>query len=628
MWNARGRLACLWTSQAARALADWCLRLFVVAELALGAAADYSWHVVTAVYIAPFILLSPFNGALSNGLPRRGVLIGSSAWCLVVAIGLAALPGPATAWPLWVAGVGLMALGHAVYSPTRYALLPAAAHDTRLPLTRVNGWIELGGSAAIVAGMLLGLHLAEGYRAGRFPLLLVPATAIALNLLALLTALPVHFPADVRRPEPPAQAIAGFFHDTRRVGRDRAARATLLGLAGFLGLVTAGSGAVFHHVRSDLLDLGGPAGYRPLYGTLASVAIGAALGSGLAGLHGHPRRSLGLVPIAATGLLAVLAWAALHQSIHWLPALLLGVTAGLANVPLRAAYQAAVPPDARGNGMAVMNLAVYVTTTALALLMTALASSRILRTPLDQLAVLAVLAGVGALVCWYVLFLPWLEQTIEIVCWPLWRIRAHGPGLDRFPARGPLIVLGNHTAWMDAVWMMKLLPRQLTPMMTSDFYDLPGIRWLMRHVVHPIRVPAIPFRREAPELDEAVAILDRGGCLLIFPEGWVKRNPDQLLRQFGQGVWRILERRPDTPVVVCWIEGGWGSLTSYDRGPPLRNKPIDWWRPIDVAIREPEVLDPSLLKDQRATRAYLMRACLETRTLLGLPPEKSALASV
>jgi 1-acyl-sn-glycerol-3-phosphate acyltransferase len=140
----------------------------------------------------------------------------------------------------------------------------------------------------------------------------------------------------------------------------------------------------------------------------------------------------------------------------------------------------------------------------------------------------------------------------------------------------------------------------------------------MVHVVGAIRVPEATFRREAPELHVAADVLRRGGCLLIFPEGGLRRREDQLARPFGQGVWHILRELPQTPVVVCWIEGGWGSFMSYRSGLPMTNKPMDWWRAIRVGVAEPRVIDPAVLADQRATRAYLQRACLECRRYLGL----------
>jgi 1-acyl-sn-glycerol-3-phosphate acyltransferase len=187
----------------------------------------------------------------------------------------------------------------------------------------------------------------------------------------------------------------------------------------------------------------------------------------------------------------------------------------------------------------------------------------------------------------------------------MYRIEAHGPGCREIPLRGPLLVIANHSAWFDPLWLAKILPRRLTAMMTSRFFDLPILHWLMRNVAGAIRVPATAFRREAPELQEAVAVLDRGGCVLIFPEGAMRRRSEDWLRHFGQGVWRILRQRPTTPVVVCWIEGGWGSFTSYDGGPPTVNKRLDWRRQIDVAVDSPHVLDPALLADHHATRDYL-----------------------
>jgi 1-acyl-sn-glycerol-3-phosphate acyltransferase len=126
------------------------------------------------------------------------------------------------------------------------------------------------------------------------------------------------------------------------------------------------------------------------------------------------------------------------------------------------------------------------------------------------------------------------------------------------------------------------------------------------------------FRREAPELREAVEVLRQGGCVLMFPEGILRRKEKLILRQFGQGVWHILREVPDTPVQVLWIEGGWGSYLSYRNGPPGKGKRMDFWRRIDVAVPEAERLDAEVLVDHRTTRRYLMRKCLESRRILGL----------
>src|SRR5690349_16466222 len=106
-------------------MADYCLRVFVVLELARasGPGRESAWHLTTALLTLPMVVLCPFNGALSNSLPKGPVLVGTSLFCAGVIAAFAALD------QLWVGCWALVALGAAVYSPTRYALLPAASED-------------------------------------------------------------------------------------------------------------------------------------------------------------------------------------------------------------------------------------------------------------------------------------------------------------------------------------------------------------------------------------------------------------------------------------------------------------------------------------------------------------------
>jgi 1-acyl-sn-glycerol-3-phosphate acyltransferase len=261
----------------------------------------------------------------------------------------------------------------------------------------------------------------------------------------------------------------------------------------------------------------------------------------------------------------------------------------------------------------------YLAMTVLSVLMYYLAHQQIL-TLTQQFWFVGGLAGIGAVLTWWLFFRESMEQLFEWLIWPLYRIQGKGPGLEQFPAEGPVLVIGNHSAWFDPVWLSKILPRRLIMMMTSHFYDLPAMRWLFKHVVHAIRVQASTYRREAPELKKAIAQLDKGECVVIFPEGAMRRRESQPLKLFGQGVWHILHERPATPIMVCWIEGGWGSYTSYWNGKPTVNKRLDFWRRIKVAVGPPFLLDQEILKDHRATRSHLMQACLETRRFLGLEP--------
>jgi 1-acyl-sn-glycerol-3-phosphate acyltransferase len=605
--TARWRLASLWLAQVARVAADNCLRVFVFLELARAGATgrDAAWHITTALLMAPAVLLAPFNGALCNSLPRRWVLVGSSAFCLGVTLVFGLLDG------FWVACWALVALGAAVFSPARYAQLPAAADDSHIPLTRVNGFIEMGAVAAAIGGLILGAELRDLLCLGRAAAVMAAA---GLNGLAVLASLPAWFVGDVRRPEAAGAAVAGFFRDCGRVFHDEESRASLLGLAGLRGLMVATMGALL------AMTLGGA---RFSLATLLVIGmwigIGVAIGSLLAGVQRHQRRALGLVPVGASLLLLGLALAAAGVEPSGPLSILLGVAGGLVNVPLAAKYQASVPADARGNAMSVRNTAEYLAMLVLAGVLVGLTYLGAL-TADTQLWLIAAVAAAGTAAAWWYLSRNSLEQLLEWVIWPLYRIRGHGPGFAHFPARGPVLVVSNHASWFDPLWLGKVVPRKLTPMMTSLFYDRPPLRWLMKSVVGAIRVQASSYRREAPELAEAIRVLDCGGCVVIFPEGSCRKSEGKPLRTFGQGVWHILHQRPQIPVVVCWIEGGWGSYWSYVGGPPMKNKRMDWWRRIDIAATEPQRLSAETLASLRETRAYLHRLCLEARQHMGLPP--------
>lgn len=357
---------------------------------------ESAWHLVMALFMLPCVLLAPVNGAIGNSLPKRVVLVAAAAHCLLAPLVFGWLGGP------WLVGLTVAALGSAVFMPTRFALLPAVATDARLPLARVVGWIEAGALLAMVGGLIVAGRLAGvAGPAG------VPATVWAiwgLGAVCLLGAIPAQFPADMRRPEPPRAALRGFVTDAMRVARERQALAALLGLALFRGVVASAVGAL---IAATLARH--PGGAVSAFDALLSVAlvsmVGAGAGSVLAGLLTHGRRALMVVPIGAAGIALALAWVASAPTVAAWLCLAVGLLGGAMNVPMLVAYQTAVPADARGNGMAVLNAAGYLSIALLSLALAGLSAGGLLSAS-GQLKAVGTIAAAGAGVAALLLFGP------------------------------------------------------------------------------------------------------------------------------------------------------------------------------------------------------------------------------
>lgn len=374
---------------------------------------------------------------MSNSLPKRYVLIASAA------LGLAAVLGSAADWLHWFACWELLAISFAVYGPIRFALLPAAAQDAKLPLTRVNGLVEMGAAVAIVAGIVLAF--ADFSERGTI------FAITALNVLTLLLALPVRFPSDTCRPELAMQSVLGFFRDCGRIWRIPEARVCLIGSASLRGLIIGFTGALLaamagrHPLGDQLLELG------------LWLGLGMATGSLLVSLQKHPGRVLGLVPWGASGFAGCLLFVALTATAVPALCVALGMAYAFVSVPLSATYQSLVPADARGNAMAVRNFTDYFVVAVVASLFFLLTHLGLKAQ--GQCWTLAILAACLAILSWRTLFKETIELAFEWLLMPLYRISAKGPGLLSFPREGPVLIVANHSAWLDPVWLAKVLPR-------------------------------------------------------------------------------------------------------------------------------------------------------------------------
>ncbi len=581
--------------------------LALVYEVATSGGDELLRHrwILGAIVVAA-ILVAPFAATLASTISKRWVVILANGFAFIVT-GFATTVPTLTPTIVWCVAVIAMTIASAAL----LGLLPAVAKDTGLTLTRLYCLIASGTMAGIWVALAVGpwLYVLDWLGQNGASL-----AASMLFFAATLTPALSAFPSDRFRLEFPQTAFFRFFLESVVLLRNREPRRALLGLMLWRLLtwvVLTFAVVEYAQGRAIDFDLG-----REIVTWLGG---GMALGLLVAGTVTQPYRAYGFVAFGMTGLFVFSLLALTHAVCHWW-CLCVGVFLGMGTIGAVTQWLWTLPAATRGNGASLKNmLEALIFLVGMWLVLRAYASEDFSRTNL--IWALIGVTVVGTVWAWSACFRAVVEVLVAAVLFPMYRIRGFGSGIAEFPLRGPVLVIANHNAWGDPFWLAKVLPRPVTPMMTSSFYDLPVIRFFMKHVIRAIRKQDMSFKREAPELEEAIKALDRGECVLLFPEGRLRRDPDKIAGGFGQGVWRVLKERPKTPVVYCWIEGGFGSYTSHDKGPPTKNKSPDFRRLITIAVGEPEVLTDDVLVDRRRTRRYLRDKCLAMRTLLGLEPQ-------
>lgn len=126
-------------------------------------------------------------------------------------------------------------------------------------------------------------------------------------------------------------------------------------------------------------------------------------------------------------------------------------------------------------------------------------------------------------------------------------------GTEHLPRRGPVIVVCNHTSYMDAIILGSAAPRPIHFIVLQWMYELIYIRWFYWGM------GAIPVRAgsDARGLRRAARVLSEGRLVGVFPEG--TRSPDGSFGEAQPGA-ALLAALTGSPVVPAFIDGARDSM--------------------------------------------------------------------
>jgi 1-acyl-sn-glycerol-3-phosphate acyltransferase len=148
----------------------------------------------------------------------------------------------------------------------------------------------------------------------------------------------------------------------------------------------------------------------------------------------------------------------------------------------------------------------------------------------------------------------WVYTLIRAVSYPYCRLvfRLHAEDVGNVPKSGPAILASNHFSTMDHWFVGLMLRRRVRFMAKSQLFRGPVLEFILSHAgAFPVR----RGQRDEEAIRTALTILDRGGLLVMYPEGGRSRT-GRIGETARRGVGRLaLESgAPVVPVVVFGSE--------------------------------------------------------------------------
>jgi acyl-[acyl-carrier-protein]-phospholipid O-acyltransferase / long-chain-fatty-acid--[acyl-carrier-protein] ligase len=618
-WLASPRFVAYLVAQFLGALNDnafkYTLLLFALTSVDTDDAKVMISSLVTALFPLPWLLVSQLAGYLADRYRKDRVLQATKVPELALML-VATLGFQIGSVPLLFVVFVLISAQSAFFSPAKYGILPEVLGSEQL--AEANGVLSMTTNLAILLGTLVGLVLFQTF-SDRLVLAGLVFVAIAALGTAATFFVPVAPPGSATARVPANPVLRGV-EDWRALKSVDALPPTVLGLAYFALL------------GSLLLTV------VPVYGTsvlgltteaagslLVPLVIGLAAGSLIAGWLSRGRVELGLVPLGALGMAVfsghlLLTGAAEHVRFLGLPLgpaldfALLGVGAGVFNVPLQALLQQRSPDDRRGQLIAFSNMVGNVAILAAAGCASLLALLPGFEIQYTLFALCAITVAGTVHIVW---LLP--DFLVRLVVYlgmnVMYRIRV--VGAENIPRGGALFV-ANHVSFIDALLVATGSGRMVRFMMFRPYYEARPFHAFFKRL-HVIPVETGGSREgNNTSIELARAEIQAGHTVCIFAEGAITRTGNLL--EFRRGLERIAGGL-DAPIIPVWLDGLWGSMFSFEGGRVLK-RPTRFRHPIQVVFGAPLPSSATAFEVRQAVQALSVDAVeLREREFRTLPFE-------
>ena len=530
-----------------------------------------------ASFTLPFLVFAATSGFLADRFSKRRVMILCKvAELLIIGVGATAVHirnAPLMFLVLFILGGQAM-----MFITSKYSAIPELVRSEEI--SKANGLINMVSMSAIILGALAGNWLYDK------PWHHYTAALLGVATCGLITSL---FIGKLRAANParpfPWNQVGQTTSDLWELISKKSLFLAALGSTYFWMLGALSQINIDQFVTKHLCLFQSQVG--PFLGVLT---IGIGCGALLAGFVSRGRVELGLVAFGGLGiatasiLLSIVPGGSLeHPAVagHYFGLALLflmGLTAGVYDIPLQAFLQDRSPPESRGSLMAAYNFLTF------AGMLLAAGIYWLLSSPLHLSSrAIFLVCGLTTLPVTFLIIrrLPFETAHLltRMIVGCMYHVRVEG--LENVPAGGAL-VMSNHVSWADGILLGLSTPRHPRMIAYADYFNNPWLHWFGR------LGRIIPLGTSRKSMVESIRAsreaLRNGELVCIFPEGGITRSGK--IEEFRPGFLSIL-KETDAPVVPVRLIGLWGSIFSYEGGRFFWKWPKHWRYPVIVRFGKP-----------------------------------------
>ncbi|GAK57332.1 1-acyl-sn-glycerol-3-phosphate acyltransferase [Candidatus Vecturithrix granuli] len=153
-------------------------------------------------------------------------------------------------------------------------------------------------------------------------------------------------------------------------------------------------------------------------------------------------------------------------------------------------------------------------------------------------------------------------------------------GVNQIPPTGGVILVPNHTSFLDPPLLSSAVPRVIYFLMLHQHYYHPWFHWLFR------RLPCIPMKRSAAggtAFKHCLQVLEHEQILCMFPEGGISREHKAQGLRHGAA---LLAVHTHAPIVPVGIYGASKALALKQWFPRPRAITINFGKPLYAPVSD------------------------------------------